>query len=111
MSFEVEITQQGPGGVYYYVELGVRLPFEWEFSSDGLDIAVPTPGDWNAFCANHNARFAANRRHEILERVAEQVRKRKVKSAKVAIDDHYVSLSWKDPWIFSVFKWLFSDAA
>lgn len=104
MSFEVEITQQGRGGTYYYVEHDAKLPFEWDFSSIGVVIYVPTPEAWDGFCQSHDAIWALGRRQEILQRVAEEVRRRKAKSAKITIEDHWIKLSFKDAWIFRLLK-------
>ena len=81
MTFEVEITQQGRGGIYYYTEHGVKLPFEWDFSSIGITIYVPTHGAWNEFCRKNDAPWGIGRRQEILQRLGDEVRRRKAKSA------------------------------
>ena len=107
MSFAVQITQQGRGGTYYYLEHGAKLPFHWDFSSEGVEIYVPTPDEWTAYCEQHGATWAAGKRQQILERVAEEVRRRKAKYARITIEDHWVVLTFKDAWIFSLLKSLF----
>ena len=104
MTFEVEITQQGRGGIYYYTEHGVKLPFEWDFSSIGITIYVPTHGAWNEFCRKNDAPWGIGRRQEILQRLGDEVRRRKAKSAQITIEDHWVQLSFKDGWIFRLLK-------
>ena len=93
MTFEVEITQQGRGGIYYYTEHGVKLPFEWDFSSIGITIYVPTHGAWNEFCRKNDAPWGIGRRQEILQRLGDEVRRRKAKSAQITIEDHWASAS------------------
>jgi hypothetical protein len=104
MSYKVEITQDGRCGQDIYVEDGKRLPFDWEFSAAGVTIYVPTPQEWDAYCEKYDAVWAKGRRREILERVAQEVRRQKVKSARFEILDHWVELSFEDHWIFSLFS-------
>jgi hypothetical protein len=99
MDYTVEITQEGRGGWVYYLEDGVKLPFDWDFSAIGTDIYVPIPAEWDSFCNEHSSYAARGRRQEILERVAEEVRRKKAKTAKVTIDDTGISFSFEHDWL------------
>ena len=107
MSYKVEITYEGRCGWYHYIEDGKRLSFDWEFSTVGITIFVPTPEEWDAYCEEHRAAWAKGRRQEILQRLAEEVRRRKVKSAKIKIEDQWVELIFEDAWIVTLLKKLF----
>jgi hypothetical protein len=107
VKYEVEITQEGRGGTYYYIEQAAKLPFDWDFSSQGVSIVAPTPDEWDSYCSKYDADWAKGRRQEILQTLAEEVRRRKAKSATITIEDHWVNLSFKDSWVFSLLKSLF----
>src|SRR5947209_1180984 len=74
MNYKVEIDQTGRGGSVSYTEDGQTLSLDWEFAVGGVDIFVPTPEEWDAYWQNRGAIWAAGRRQEILERVAEEAR-------------------------------------
>lgn len=107
MSYNIEITQDGRSGQDIYVEDGKRLPFDWEFSATGVTIHVPTPQEWDAYCAKHDAAWARGRRPEILGRVAQEVSRQKARSARIEMTDHWVELHFADHWIFSFFRKMF----
>ena len=90
MNYKVEIDQTGRGGGIRYTEDEQALSLDWEFASDGVDVFVPTPEQWDAYWQNRDAAWAAGRRQEILERVAEEVRKQKATSSKVTIEDNWI---------------------
>jgi hypothetical protein len=87
MSYKVEISQSGRGGSINYTENEQALRLDWEFAMDGAYIFVPTPELWDAYWQGNNIQWAAGRRQEILERVAEEVRRQKAQSSKVTIED------------------------
>lgn len=107
MSYQVEITQTGRGGWSYYIEDGKTLSFDWDFSIGSVEIYVPTPEEWDAFCEKRDAGWAKGRRLEILVRLAEEIRKQKAKSAKVSIEDHWIILSFTNAWIPSFLRSFF----
>jgi len=98
MTYEVKFTTRGRGGYVYYIEDGIELPFDWDITTVGFDIYVYTPDEWDSFCEQHGAYRAKGRRQEILQRVAEEVRKQQAKSAKVTIDDTGISFSFEGNW-------------
>lgn len=104
MSYKVERTQEGCGGWVYYIEDGVKLPFDWEYSATGFDIYAPSPQEWDTFCARHGAQTAFGRRQEVLQRVAEEVRRKKAKTAKVVIDDAGISFSFKGDPVYTLLR-------
>jgi hypothetical protein len=99
MNYEVKFTTKGRGGWVYYIEDGKTLPFDWDITTAGFDIYVPTSEEWTAFCDGHNALQAKDRREEILQRIAEEVRKQKAKTAKVSIDETGISFSFESNWV------------
>jgi len=94
MDYEVEINQTGRGGTINYIEEEKSLPFDWEFSMVGADIFVPTSSEWDSYCEKHLADWAKGRRQEILERLSQEVRKQKVQSAKIKIEDHWIQFTF-----------------
>lgn len=95
MNYEVKIRREGRGGWVYFLENGKSLPFDWDITTVGFDIYVPTPGEWDAFCEEHGAGEAKGRRQEILQKVAEEVRRKEAKKAKVTTDDTGISFSFE----------------
>ena len=95
MNYKVEIHQSGRGGRISYIE-DERAPLflDWEFALDGADVFVPTPEQWDAYWQNRDAGWAQGRRQEILERVAEEVRKQKAASSKVSIEDNWIHFTF-----------------
>ena len=94
MTCKVEIGQSGRGGTIIYFEAAGSLAFDWEFATNGVDMFVATPEQWDANCRSRNASWAEGRRQEILERVAEEVCKQKATSAVVTIDDNWVHFAF-----------------
>jgi len=90
MNYKVEIHQTGRGGRVSYMEDERTLFLDWEFAVDGVDLFVPTPENWDAYWQGRDAGWAGGRRQEILERVAEEVRKQKAAGAKVTIEDNWI---------------------
>ena len=94
MSYKVEIQQTGRGGTIIYSEDSGSLSFDWEFATDGVDMFVSTPEQWDANCRSRNAGWAEGRRREILELVAAEVRRQKATSSAVTIDDNWVHFNF-----------------
>jgi hypothetical protein len=90
VNYKVEIEQTGRGGTITYTEDGGSLLFDWEFAIGGADVFVTTPELWDANCRSRNAAWAEGRRQEILERVAEEVRRQKATSATLSIEDQWI---------------------
>ena len=86
MNYEVDISQSGRGGSINYTENEQALRLDWEFATDGAYVFVPTPEQWDAYWRSNNIQWAAGRRQEILERVAEAVRQQKAQSSQVTIE-------------------------
>ena len=89
MDYKVEIDQSGRGGSISYIENGQALIFDWEFATDGAYVFVPAPEQWDAYWQSDNG-WAQGRRQEILERVAEEVRRQKAQGSTVTIDDREI---------------------
>src|SRR5687767_6271032 len=87
-NYTVEIKKDGIGGWVSYGEGRQRLLFEWDFHSHGIEIYTPPPSEWDAFCEEHAARWAKDRRREILERIAQEYCRQKVRKAEWRIEDH-----------------------
>lgn len=100
--YEVTVKSEGRGGWAYYVEDGYKLPFDWDVTPVGFDVYLPTPEEWFSFCDKHGAVGAKGRRPEIVQRLAEGVRQKRAKSAKVSIDDSGISYSFKGGWLYSL---------
>jgi hypothetical protein len=90
MSYRVAIDQSGRGGRISYHENENVLFFDWEFSLDGATVFVPSPDEWDARCQSDEASWAKGRRHEILERLAIEVRRQKASSSTISIEDHWI---------------------
>ncbi len=102
LTYEVKIVREGRGGWAYYKEAGISLPFDWDVTSDGFEVYVPTTDEWQEFCRQNNAVQFMSRRDEILERLAEGVRIKKAKKAKVVIDDNGIIFSFEGDWLHSL---------
>ena len=94
MSYAVEIGQTGRGGTIPYSERGSVFSFDWEFAINGVDMFVPTPEQWDAYCQSRGAVWAQGKRHDILGRVAEEVRRQKAASAVVTIEDNWIHFAF-----------------
>ena len=102
--YEVEIIQNGPGGQLLYAEGGRVLAFNWEFCAEGAAISVPPPQEWDRCCEKDKSGWAIGRRMEILERIAQEMRRRKAKTAVISYENEWVILSFEDHWIFTPLK-------
>jgi hypothetical protein len=87
MNYKVEISQSGRGGSIHYTENEQALRLDWEFAIDGAYVFVPTAEVWDAYWQSNKIQWAAGRRQEILERVAEGVRRQQAQSASVTFED------------------------
>jgi hypothetical protein len=94
MNYKVEITQSGRGGTIYYIEDDHRMSFDWEFSMSGATIFVRTPDEWEKNSQSQDASWTSGRRQEILERLAEDVRRQQAPSARIEIEDHWIELTF-----------------
>jgi hypothetical protein len=90
MNYRVDIDQSGRGGRIRYAEHENALFFDWEFSLDGATVFVPSPDEWDARCQGDETNWAKGRRHEILERLAEEVRRQKASGSTISIEDHWI---------------------
>ena len=90
MTFTVEIEQTGRGGTITYTEDQGSLSFDWEFASSGADVFVAPPAQWDANCTSRGAAWAVSRRQEILERVADEVRRQKALGSVITIEDQWI---------------------
>ena len=94
MDTKIDIEQSGRGGTIIYSEDAGSLSFDWEFATNGADMFVPNPQQWDANCRSRDAGWAQGRRQEILERVAEEVRRQKATSPVVTIEDNWVHFAF-----------------
>jgi hypothetical protein len=104
VNYEVKVAREGRGGTVYYREGGQTLPFYWDITVDGFEVYVPTPDEWDEFCRKNNADQCKNRRQEILERVAEEVRRKRAKSAVVTMDGMGIHYSFEGNWLYSLLR-------
>lgn len=102
MSYEVKIVREGRGGWVYYREHEVTLPFDWDITSDGFEVYLPPSAEWDEFCERNNATHCKGRRQQIVERLAEEVRRKKAQKARVTIDDMGISFSFEGDWLHSL---------
>lgn len=94
MSYTVKFTSEGPCGWVYYREDDEVLPFFWQTTTVGFDIILASPAEWSAFCDEHKAVKAKQRRDEIVSRLAKEVKRKQAGRAKVSIDDTGISFSY-----------------
>ncbi len=95
MNYEVKITQSGRGGTIYFLETGKELPFGWELAIDGALLFFSSLPDWENFFGAIDLPQAQNRRDEIVERVCEEVVRQQTSGGKYAIEDDYISISFR----------------
>ena len=93
MGDKIIVKPDGPGGWAYYVENGNTLPFFWEPTSVGLAINVPASSGWSNFCEKNSADWAKGRREEILQKVAEVVRRKRYLKGDINIEDSWIYIS------------------
>ncbi|MEN3329808.1 MAG: hypothetical protein V7638_4615 [Acidobacteriota bacterium] len=102
MQYKIKIVRDGRGGWVYYREDGKELPFDWDITSDGFEVYLPPSDEWEAFCKQHDAVEFITRRREIVERLAEEVRRQRAKKAKMTIDDRGIAFSYEGDWLHSL---------
>jgi|SRR5437588_5137888 len=102
MQYRTDFITEGRGGLAYYTEDEKSLSFDWDITSVGFEIYVPSPSEWDEFCEQSDFSQCRGRREEILQRLAEEIRKKKAKTAKVTIDDHGISFSFERDWLHSL---------
>ena len=104
MNYKVDIVREGRGGWVYYRENGTTLPFDWDVTMDGFEVYVPPPAEWDVFCKQNEATQCVGRRQQILERLTDEVRKKKGKKAKVTVDDMGIGFSFESDWLHSLMR-------
>ncbi len=93
-NYQVRIEDHGRAGNVEYIERGSMLKFWWEFTMTGAAIWIPTAQEWANFCQEQRAVWAIDRRQEIVERIAEQVKEKRASSAKIKITDQWIELEF-----------------
>jgi len=106
MDYKVDIKRQGRGGTVYYREGETTLPFAWDVTAVGFEVYLTPTAEWNDFCKENNAMQCIERRQQIVERLAEEVRRKKGKKAKITIDDMGISFSFEGDWLHSLVGWI-----
>ena len=104
VNYEVTIVSEGRGGWVYYREDKATLPFDWDITSIGFEVYLPSSTEWDDFCKQNNAAQYIDKRHQIVERLAAEVRRKKAKKAKMTIDDWGISFSFEDDWLYSLVR-------
>ena len=107
MSSEIKFESHGPVGMVYYREHDFTLPFYWERTTVGFDIHLPSSEKWAAFCEEHNAGSAIERREEIVARLADKVARKEAWCAKVSIDDTGITFSYEGSWLRAILQKIF----
>ena len=82
--WSVEIVQSGRSGSVNYHEPSGSISFYWEFGGGDV-VAIISVGDPAAWNSRYS--WAAERRREILERVAREVVLQKAPTCRADIDD------------------------
>lgn len=82
--WRVEIVQSGRSGSVNYQEPSGSISFYWEFGG-GDAVAIISVGNSAAWSSRYP--WAAERRREILERVAHEVVRQKAPTSRADIDD------------------------
>lgn len=91
-NYTVEMEQTGLSGWVSYREPLLSLRFAYEHFFSSVYIFVPGDDQWAFYCRGANARQAAERRAEILQRIASEVRNKHAPSAIVQINDFGIEL-------------------
>jgi len=104
VNYKVRFVRSGRGGWVYYDEDETTLPFDWDITSDGFEVYLPTSNEWDDFCKQNHATHCIGRRQEIVERLAEEVRRKKARTAKVSIDDQGICFSFEGDWLHSLLR-------
>ena len=104
MTYTIKFESQGPAGMVYYQERDSTLPFYWEGTTVGFDVYLPSSEKWAAFCDEHNAASAKDRREEIVGRLANKVARQEARGAKVSIDDTGITFSYEGSWFRALLR-------
>jgi hypothetical protein len=104
LKYAVKFTRDGPSGWVYYLEGGEALPFDWQMSTVGFDVYLPTSEEWPEFCDKHGALNARSRRDLIVERLTKAIKKQEAGPAKVSIDDNAISFSYEGSWSRAILR-------
>ena len=107
MSYTIKFESQGPAGMVHYQERSFSLPFYWESTTVGFDIYLPNSEKWAAFCDEHNAGSAIERRDEIVARLADKVARQEARGANVSIDHTGITFSYKGSWSRAIWRRIF----
>jgi len=83
-SWRVDITQDGRGGTITYREPAGVISFHWEFGG-GDTVAIIFIDGLQSWRTRHP--WAAERRHEILKRIAHETVRQKAPACRADIDD------------------------
>jgi hypothetical protein len=102
VDYDVKFVREGRGGWVYYREGEVTLPFVWDITGDGFEVCLNPQAEWDEFCKQNNAPQCQGRREEIVKRIAEEVRKKRGKKAKMTIDEMGISFSFEGDWLHSL---------
>lgn len=89
-SFTVDITTEGRSGHVHYAEGPLRTcSFYWEFGGGDVvaSINVPSPFNWDA-----EIPWAASRRDEVLQRIAQEVQQKQCPSCEARISDNWIEV-------------------
>src|SRR6267378_7717435 len=89
--YKVEVQQEGRSGRIVYLEGGESLSFFWEYTIDGVGVAIPITDDWSAYCERAGAYWARGRREEILQNLAQALVKR-YKKGTFELTDHWLNI-------------------
>lgn len=92
MSYRITTKPDGRGGWAFYEEDRVALPIPWEVSSIGISIYIPSTSEWRSLCENHGAGWAREREDEILQRVAEGVKKDRHLKGEIEKSDSWLHI-------------------
>ena|ERR1043165_548375 len=109
MSYKVEFTKHGPGGNITYLEGGKPLSFEWGYNTKGIEIAVPSPYEWDSYCEEKDANWAKGRRQEILEIIAKEYCRQRMKKGIWRITDYWILVSFEKALLDKLVRWIFGD--
>ncbi len=75
-TYTIEVDHGQTEGHLFYVERGQKLPFTWNtMKIPGRQVVIPTVSTWHAFCVQHNAPWAVDRREEIVKRLGDGLAK------------------------------------
>ncbi|WP_234736013.1 hypothetical protein [Tellurirhabdus bombi] len=90
--YVVELENAGYSGWVAYREPALALRFAYERSLNSAYIYIPGDDQWASYCRSAGAKPAAERRAEILQRIATEVKKLQTAAAVVQINDFGIEL-------------------